>query len=72
MIVLANMRLIPNTEINIDEIKPLEVKGLVIAPTREIAIQIQEFLLFLTKNAPKESMLSRNPALLIGGIDIKD
>jgi hypothetical protein len=32
------MKEIPATQINIDEIKPLDVQGLVIAPTREIAI----------------------------------
>jgi hypothetical protein len=35
---LSNLKEIPISEMNIDEIKPLEVKGLVIAPTREIAI----------------------------------
>ena len=50
----------------IDDVSPLEVKALVIAPTREIAIQIQELLQVLTVNAMKP------PALVIGGIDIKE
>lgn len=37
-ILLSNMKEMPISQIGIDEIKPLDVKGLVIAPTREIAI----------------------------------
>ena len=44
----------------------LKIKGLVIAPTREIAIQIYEYFCLITKD------LDLVAGLLIGGIEAKE
>lgn len=51
---------------------PLAIKALVLAPTREIAIQAQEYLCFLCKSADPKLIISKAPLLLIGGLDLKE
>ena len=46
---------------------------MIVTPTREIALQVSEYLTFLCKYVPSDHPhLSKPPVLLIGGLDIKD
>ena len=38
LLLLSNLKNEANVEIDLDDMKPLQIKGLVVAPTREIAI----------------------------------
>jgi len=50
----------------------LAIRALVLAPTREIAIQAQEYISFLCKSAEPKLIISKAPLLLIGGLDLKE
>lgn len=63
MLAAYNLRALPVPSGVIDETQVIPIKALILAPTREIALQISEFFTFLAK---------LNPVLLIGGLDGKD
>ena len=54
----------------IDQETSLSIDGLVLAPTREIAIQLFEYHNTLLKHCPQNMVYQSS--LLIGGIEIKD
>eukprot|EP00347_Sterkiella_histriomuscorum_P016558 403352736 len=49
----------------------LNIKALILAPTREIALQVKDYFDFLTKYADDEIKEYLSTYLLIGGLDIK-
>lgn len=61
MLAACNISKLPPQSITESECVPIKV--LIIAPTREIALQVSEFLAFLVKIYP---------VLLIGGLDAKE
>ncbi|CDW91641.1 atp-dependent rna helicase [Stylonychia lemnae] len=48
------------------------IQGLIITPTREIAMQVQEYLDFLTKSTDETLKSRLTTFLVIGGLDIKE
>ena len=48
------------------------LQALIVAPTREIALQAQEYIAFLCKDVEDNLVLHKPPLLLIGGLDAKE
>ena len=44
---------------------------MIVAPTREIALQVQQYLNFLCKHAPTNDLKQLSSELIIGGLDLK-
>ena len=54
-----------------EELK-VPIKALVITPTREIAIQVKDYIAFLLRHASLEEIPNKSILLGIGGLDIKE
>jgi len=54
------------------ESERVPVKALVVTPTREIAIQVKDYIAFLLRRAPGVEWGSKSIVLGIGGLEIKE